>query len=187
MRIKRYYYIGLWLCILMLLSPHAPSAVDEQLSVGLSEVAVKIHDKVDIGRMRKDIARLSNLSTRVTGYDEAASGSKYIFDQFVEIGLQNVESREFAVSVPIDHGDGKVEILSEDKTILKTYKIWPLWPNLVRTSLLPNGISHLVVAGETFEGIAKSYRVAPETILADPHNQYLRDQATDGSDNDDDG
>ena len=187
MRIKRYYYIGLWLYILALLSPHVDSAVDEQLSVGLSEVAVKIVDKVDIGRMRKDIARLSNLSTRVTGYDEAASGSKYIFDQFVEIGLQNVESREFPVSVPIDHGDGKVEILSEDKTLLKTYQIWPIWPNLVRTSLLPNGVSHLVVEDETLDGIAKSYQVDPQAILADPHNRYLRDQATDGSDNDDDG
>ena len=114
MSMKRYSYIGLWLCILALVCPQVSFAVDEQLSVGLSEVAVKIHDKVEIGRMRKDIARLSNLSTRVTGYDEAASGSKYIFDQFVEIGLQNVESREFPVSVPIDHDDGKVEILSED-------------------------------------------------------------------------
>ncbi len=187
MIIKRYYYISLWLCILALLSPHGSFAVDEQLSVGLSEVAVKISDKVDIGRMRKDIARLSNLPTRVTGYDEAASGSKYIFDQFVEIGLQNVESREFPVSVPIDHGDGKVEILSEDQTLLKTYRIWSIWPNLVRTSFLPNGVSHVVVQGETLDGIAKSYQVDPQAILADPHNQYLRDQATDGSDNDDDG
>ena len=187
MIIKRYFYISIWLCIFALLSPYADSAVDEQLSVGLSEAAVKIVDKVDIGRMRKDIARLSNLPTRVTGYDEAASGSKYIFDQFVEIGLQNVESREFPVSVPIDHGDGKVEILSEDQTLLKTYRIWSIWPNLVRTSFLPNGVSHLVVSGETFEDIAKSYQVDPDSILADPHNQYLRDQATDGSDNDDDG
>ena len=187
MIIKRYYHISLWLCILALLSPHVDAAVEEQLSVGLSEVAVKISDKVDIGRMRKDIARLSNLPTRVTGYDEAASGSKYIFDQFVEIGLQNVESREFPVSVPIDHGDGKVEILSEDQTLIKTYRIWSIWPNLVRTSFLPNGVSHVVVQGETFDGIAKSYQVDPLAILADPHNQYLRDQATDGSDNDDDG
>ena len=60
---KKYYHISLWLCILALLSPHADAAVEEQLSVGLSEVAVKISDKVDIGRMRKDIARLSNLPT----------------------------------------------------------------------------------------------------------------------------
>ena len=53
--------------------------------------------------------------------------------------------------------------------------------------LPPNGVSHVVVQGETFDGIAKSYRVDPLAILADPHNQYLRDQATDGSDNDDDG
>ena len=185
--IKRYPYIGLWLCLLILSSTYVCLAADDQLLVSLSETAVKIHDEVDIGRIRKDIARLSNLSTRVTGYSESASASKYIFDRFVEIGLQNVESREFPISVPIDHGDGKVDLLSEEGTVLKTYKIWPLWPNLVRTSLLPDGISHLVGEGETLEGIAKSYQVDPQAILADPHNQYLRDQVTDSRDNDGDG
>ena len=57
----------------------------------LETAAVKIREQVDIRNMRKDIARLSSLSTRVTGYPEAANASKYIFDRFTEIGLQNVE------------------------------------------------------------------------------------------------
>ena len=195
---RRNFYISLWVCLLTVLPthvsfsgygrgiPYGGFAAGNQMSVDLSETAVKIRSQVDIGRMRKDIARLSNLSTRVTGYAEAASASKYVFDQFVEIGLQNVESREFPISVPIDHGDGKVEILSPDGTSL-AYKIWPLWPNLVRTSLLSNGISHLVGEGETLEMIATSYQVASQDILADSHNQYLRDQATDGRDNNGDG
>ena len=58
----------------------------EDLSLSLSEVAVKIREEVNIGNIRKDIARLSSLSTRVTGYPQAASASKYVFDRFVEIG-----------------------------------------------------------------------------------------------------
>ena len=185
--IKRFFYVSFWLCLLTFFSIHVVFAADGQLSLGLSDTAVKIRDEVDSGRIRKDIARLSNLSTRVTGYPEAANASKYVFDRFVEIGLQNVESREFPITVPMDHGDGKLETLSPDGTVLKTFKISALWPNLVRTSLLSNGIEHRVQEGETLEGIATSYQVDVQSILNDPHNQYLRDQATDGRDNNDNG
>ena len=103
----------------------------------------------------------------MTGYPQAASGSKYIFDRFVEIGLQNVESREFPVTVPIDHGDSLIEVLSPDATVLHTFKLTPLWPNLVRTSLLADGIKHTVLAGETLQDIAESYQVDEAAILAE--------------------
>ena len=177
------------LCISLITLPFVPKPLTAETdsTVGLSEIAVKIRDEVDIGRMRKDIARLSSLESRVTGYPEAAAASKYVFDRFVETGLQNVESREFRIAVPVDHGDGRLEVLSSNDEVLKTVKIWPVWPNLVRTSLLPTGIKHLVQDGETVESIAKSYQVEPRSILEDSHNQYLRDQATDGQDNDRDG
>ena len=181
---KRYVYLSL---VALLIVPYTGFAVDGASSLGLSETAVKIRDEVDIGRMRKDIARLSNLATRVTGYTEAASASKYIFDQFVEIGLQNVESREFPIVVPRDYGDGKAEIFTTDGALLKTYNLWPIWPNLVRTSLLPNGISHLVTSGETLESIAASFQVDTQSILNATENRYLQAQATDGRDNDGDG
>ena len=164
-----------------------PLAAERDTTVGLSEIAVRIRDEVDIGRMRKDIARLSSLESRVTGYPEAAAASKYVFDRFVETGLQNVESREFRIAVPVDHGDGRLEVLSSNDEVLRTIKIWPVWPNLIRTSLLPTGIKHLVQDGETVESIAKSYQVEPRSILEDSHNQYLQNQAADGQDNDRDG
>ena len=199
--IYRFFYASLWLCLLTLLfAAHLALAAEGQRSIGLSEVAVKIRDEVDIGRIRKDIARLSSLSSRVTGYPEAASASKYIFDRFVEIGLQDVESREFPIAVPVDKGDGKLEVLAPDgqdndgdgvvdepDEALLSVKVWPIWPNLIRTSLIPDGIKHLVHGSETVESIAESYRVAVPSLLDDSHNQYLRDQATDGRDNDGDG
>ena len=174
----------LWVCLIALIMTSTPLTAERDTTVGLSEIAVKIRDEVDVGRMRKDIARLSSLKSRVTGYPEATAASKYVFDRFVETGLQNVESREFRIAVPVDHGDGRLEVLSSNDEVLRTIKIWPVWPNLVRTSLLPTGVKHLVQDGETVESIAKSYQVDPRSILEDSHNQYLQDQAADGQDND---
>ena len=183
---KRFFHI-LWICLIVSLFASTPLTAERDSTIGLSEIAVNIRDEVDIGRMRKDIARLSSLKSRVTGYPDAAAASKYVFDRFVETGLRNVESRGFRIAVPIDHGDGRLDVVSPNDEVLKTVKIWPVWPNLVRTSLLPTGIKHLVQDGETVESIAKSYQVDPHSILKDSHNQYLRDQATDGQDNDRDG
>ena len=183
---NRFLHI-LLICLITSLASPMPLVAESDTTVGLSEIAVKIRDEVDIGRMRKDIARLSSLESRVTGYPEAAAASKYVFDRFVETGLQNVESREFRIAVPVDHGDGRLEVLSSHDEVLRTIKIWPVWPNLIRTSLLPTGIKHLVQDGETVESIAKSYQVESRSILEDSHNQYLQIQATDGQDNDRDG
>ncbi len=150
-------------------------------SPGMKTAAIQIRDDISIGNIRKDIARLSSLESRVTGYPQAASGSKYIFDRFVEIGLQNVESREFSVTVPIDHGDSIIEVLSSDATVLHTFKLTPLWPNLVRTSLLADGIKHTVLAGESLEDIANSFQVDEATILAHERNQFLATPVVEGS------
>ena len=150
-------------------------------STGMKTAAIQIRDDISIGNIRKDIARLSSLESRVTGYPQAASGSKYIFDRFVEIGLQNVESREFPVTVPIDHGDSIIEVLSADATVLHTFELTPLWPNLVRTSLLADGIKHTVLAGETLKDIADSFQIDESTILADERNQFLATPVVEGS------
>ena len=69
----------------------------------------------------------------------------------------------------------------------KRLSLSPLWPNLVRTSLLADGIKHLVGERETLEDIAHSYQVEVQSILEHSHNQYLRAQLTDGRDNNGDG
>ena len=150
-------------------------------STSMKSAAIQIRDDLSIGNIRKDIARLSSLDSRVTGYPQAASGSKYIFDRFVETGLQNVESREFTVTVPIDHGDSVIEVLSQETNVLHAFKLTPLWPNLVRTSLLADGIKHTVLADETLKDIAESYQVDETTILADDRNKFLATPVVEGS------
>ena len=156
-------------------------AADGEKKLGLSEAAIQIRDDVSIRNIRKDLARLSSLETRVTGYPQAANGSKYIFDRFVEMGLQNVESREFTVTVPIDYGNSAIEILSSDGNVLQTFSLKALWPNLVRTSLLADGVKHTVAAGETLEIIAENYAVSLTDITENPHNQYLPSPIVEGN------
>ena len=174
---------ALILCLsILLISGLCHTAYTQTVSsAGMQTAAIQIRDDLSIGNIRKDIARLSSLESRVTGYPQSASGSKYIFDRFVETGLQNVESREFPVTVPIDHGDSVIEIVSPDGTVLQSFKLTPLWPNLVRTSLLADGIKHTVLVGETLQDIAASYQIAEEVILADERNKFLPSPVVEGN------
>lgn len=156
-------------------------AADGERKLGLSEAAIQIRDEISIRNIRKDLARLSSLESRVTGYPQAANGSKYIFDRFVEMGLKNVESREFSVTVPIDHGNSAIEVLSPNGTVLRTFTLKPLWPNLVRTSLLADGVKHTVMAGETLEQIAVNYAVPLTDIVENEHNRYLPTPVVEGN------
>ena len=174
---------ALILCLsILLISGLCHTAYTQTVSsTGMQTAAIQIRDDLSIGNIRKDIARLSSLESRVTGYPQSASGSKYIFDRFVETGLQNVESREFPVTVPIDHGDSVIEIVSPDGTVLQSFKLTPLWPNLVRTSLLADGIKHTVLVGETLQDIAASYQISEEVILADERNKFLPSPVVEGN------
>ena len=174
---------ALILCLsILLVSGLCDTAHPQTVSrTGMKTAAIQIRDDLSIGNMRKDIARLSSLDSRVTGYPQAASGSKYIFDRFVETGLQNVESRDFPVTVPIDHGDSVIEVVSPEGTVLHSFKLIPLWPNLVRTSLLADAIKHTVLEGETLQDIAASYHISEEVILADDRNKFLASPVVEGS------
>jgi len=182
----------------------------------LSEDAVRVANEISLRNLRATIARLSALPTRVTGYEAGENAAKFIFDEFQRIGLENVESQEYEITVPIDHGDGRLRILdpnsnmpilninpettptttseqskiseqSKPNTQLAEFRIYCLWPNLVRTSFLPEGIKHKVKEHDTLQSIAKSYGIDVSLILNHPYNKYLKDQEFDGRDNNSDG
>ena len=177
----RYLYYSITLLLVFCGSISICFAADGEKKLGLSESAIQIRDDVSIRNIRKDLARLSSLESRVTGYPQAANGSKYIFDRFVEMGLKNVESREFSVTVPIDYGDSAIEVLASDGTVLQTFPLKPLWPNLVRTSLLADGIKHTVEVGETLQVIAENYAIPLTDIIENPHNQNLPSPIVEGN------
>lgn len=199
----------LWTFLMLNYCAFIAEGVDGESSLSLSDAAVKIREQVDIRNMRKDIARLSSLSTRVTGYPEAANASKYIFDRFTEIGLQNVEGRDFEITVPIDHGDGRLEVLNSNGEPTLVFQISPIWPNLIRTSLLPpnglrvpifyagssdlqdfnnkdiGGFWYEVKEGDTLESVANRFHVGVGAITDDILNDSLQ-KTDDGVDNNED-
>jgi len=154
----------------------------------LSEDAVRVADEISLRNLRATVARLTALPSRVTGYEAGENAAKYIFDEFQRVGLEDVDSQEYEITVPIDHGDGRLRVLGSDgTTVMQELKISCLWPNLVRTSFLPKGIKHKVKEGDTLESIAASYEISVSEILAHEYNLYLKAQASDKRDNDADG
>ncbi|MGD8239492.1 MAG: M28 family peptidase, partial [Armatimonadota bacterium] len=78
----------------------------------------------------------------------------YVYMQFKTLGLDDVDIEPFDVVVPINAGakdDGELDgqLVIEDSG--KTYTIYPMWPNLVRTPKTPpNGIvGRLTYAGKS--------------------------------------
>ena len=55
-----------------------------------------------------------------------------MLDQFRAIGLQNVTTEEYPVSVPMDKG-ASLKVLGTGETM----RLYGLWPNLARTPSLP--------------------------------------------------
>ena len=129
----------------------------------LSEDAVRVADEISLRNMRATVSRLTALPTRVTGYDAGENAAKYIFDEFQRIGLEDVDSQEYDITVPVDHGDSKLRILADDGvSSVEDIKLSCIWPNLVRTSFLPKGIKHKVKEGDTLQDIASSYGIGIE-------------------------
>ena len=61
------------------------------------------------------------------------------------------------------------------------FRLKPLWPNLVRTSLLADGVKHTVETGESLEIIAENYDVSLVDIVENPHNQHLPTPIVEGN------
>lgn len=89
-----------------------------------------IADSIDEARVKADIINLSSYPSRLAGYPGSAQAASYVEEQFRKIGLDDVKSESFRVTVPVDEGS-KIVVGGQE------LEIHALWPNLVRTSHLP--------------------------------------------------
>ncbi|MFH1905239.1 MAG: FtsX-like permease family protein [bacterium] len=105
----------------------------------------QISEQVDAQYIKTIVSDLANLGSRVPGYQGNEEASKYIENIFQKIGLENVKSENFSVTVPIDKGASLV-ISNTNKELL----LYCLWPNLIRTPTLPSvGMRSQVIDGKT--------------------------------------
>ena len=93
--------------------------------------------------VRETVAYLSSLGSRVSGYPGAAAAADYVEQRLREIGLPELTRESFEVTVPIDQGG---ELLLTESG--ERYALYGLWPNLVRTSTLPEYEGEMIYGGD---------------------------------------
>ena len=93
--------------------------------------------------VRETVAYLSSLGSRVSGYPGAAAAADYVERRLREIGFAEVTRESFEVTVPIDQGG---ELLLTESG--ERYGLYGLWPNLVRTSTLPEYAGEMIYGGD---------------------------------------
>ncbi|MCS7192812.1 MAG: M28 family peptidase, partial [Armatimonadetes bacterium] len=114
----------------------------------------ELYNGVDERNLRSVVENLSSLGSRVVGYPGEGLAAEYVRQKFIEIGLDAVREQTFYAVTPIEETPTYMEI----PRLGKRYRIYPLWPNLVRTSQTPpDGLKgHLIYAGvgrlESFNG-----------------------------------
>lgn len=105
-------------------APPPPVMNDQSL-----DAAVQVVSEAGI---RRTIETLSSNGSRVVGYEGADKAHDYIRRQFEAIGLEDVTTETFPVTVPIDKGARLVVHSAAD-----TIPLYALWPNHVRTPSTP--------------------------------------------------
>ncbi len=102
---------------------------------------------IDPARMRATVNTLASFGSRVAGYPGDRKAADYVEQQFRTLGLSNVQVDEFPVTVPYDPGVdnpdqgafAQLQARSGEASAGASPKLrmYPLWPNLIRTSTLP--------------------------------------------------
>ncbi len=127
----------------------------------------KLSQAVRQEELVRHVDALSGFAPRVAGYPGAGEAAEYIVAELENLGLRDASDgglepklkyREaYWVTVPWVWGQPTLEVL-EGERVVESYRVYPLWPNLVRTSQLPEGgqVYRLVDGGDgrlgTFNG-----------------------------------
>lgn len=88
----------------------------------------KIIAKVNLDRLRKDYAAIGAIGSRVAGSSGERRTFDYVKHQFQAMGLSNITFDSFPIAVPDPSAIGTLTVGGTQ------VPVYPLWPNLVRTS-----------------------------------------------------
>ena len=105
-----------------------------------------VRDQVSEERLGETLARFAAHKSRVVGYPGADEAARYIQETFREIGLVGITVHEYDVTVPVESAPGSIRVTATGETV----PLHGLWPNLVKTSTLPEGgrSARLIDAGD---------------------------------------
>lgn len=126
-----------------LLTFRLPVAYAADASPELKEQYRRLFSEVNPKNLQTTVDTLASFGSRVAGYPGDAQAAAFVEQQFKALGLSDVRSEEFPVAVPVDKGTASIQLASAPSSQRSTpTRLYPLWPNLVRTSQLPaNGLT----------------------------------------------
>ena len=124
-----------------------------------------VRDLVSEERVAGTLAHFAGQKSRVAGYPGAGAAARYIEKTFREIGLDGIAVHEYDVSVPVERTPGRIRVTSTGETA----RLHGLWPNLVRTSTLPEGgrTARLIDGGDGTYAFLDGKQVEDAVVLMD--------------------
>ena len=93
-------------------------------------------------RLRETVEFMASHGSRVAGYPGCDAAADFIEREFRSIGLDSVSREEYEVTIPVDYG-GTLTVTEDGRT----FELKGLWPNLVKTTALPEGIRGPLIYG----------------------------------------
>lgn len=97
------------------------------------EVIHRVKGSIDADQVRSRLDRLTSQGSRVPGYAGHEAAAQYIEAEFRRNGLTDIRTEPYHVTAPVDEG-GAMRLPSGE-----TIPIHGVWPNLIKTSTLPEG------------------------------------------------
>jgi hypothetical protein len=139
--------LGWWLIAAAALMLAAGSNGEaKELTAQQKRVYRNLAAEVSVDNLRRHIETLSAIKSRVTGFPGCKEAEEYVYRYLKGLGVTNLRKEPFVTSAPLNRGTHMR--LPGGETI----KIYPLWPNNVRTSQLPpEGLEGQLVWGGTGE------------------------------------
>ncbi|MCS6777855.1 MAG: FtsX-like permease family protein [Chloroherpetonaceae bacterium] len=134
--------IAIHLAIIALLLVQSFARCDAQ-NEAQKEAYRKFSAGVSPANLSRTIRDLTGFGSRIAGYPGDRKAAEYVERQFRAIGLERITVDEFNVSVPFDPGvedpsrGATAEFVEGGAGGPRKMRMYPLWPNLVRTSTLP--------------------------------------------------
>lgn len=126
----------------VLLAASALSA-DADVPQPLQATYKRFYAFVQPSNLDRTVSTLSSFGSRIAGYPGDAKAADYLQRQFQSLGLDGVRSDTFPITVPYDPGvddpahGASAQIEVGGKPAGESLRMYPLWPNLVRTPTLP--------------------------------------------------
>ncbi|MCK5734242.1 MAG: hypothetical protein KAI38_08645, partial [Candidatus Latescibacteria bacterium] len=129
----------------------APQRVEEEQAIRVDAPLLTLLRSIREEEVRETLGRFASMGSRVVGYPGCEEAYELVRTRFEEIGLEDITTETFKVSVPMDKGAQLTFLDSAPRTTHRsplTTPLYALWPSGVRTPSLPSdGLEGTLVYG----------------------------------------